>query len=227
MRARGAWALAALAALPSLSGCATLFGLGLRPPDAGRVCAGPLVPSQQLPQDLLLRAQVQLRAPGGDWKLTLVARTRDGALTLVGLDGFGARLFALTQRGVELSLERSFGRALPWPPQNLLRDLHAIRFLALPGAPLPEGTHRGRVADAPIEERWVAGRLAQRAVASPGGGARAIEWRSDGRGLELENAGCGYAASYLVLEERGPGPPLGGPGPRITSRLRPGRSRRG
>ncbi len=201
MLASRARALAALLCASALCGCATLWQLGLRPPDGGRVCPGPLVPSEQLPQDLLLRAQLHLRAEGVDTRLTLIARTRAGELVLVGLDGFGSRLFGLRQRGVEVAVERSYGRALPWPPQNLLRDLHAIRFLALPGAPLADGTQRGTVAGIEVEERWFAGRLEQRQIARAEAGELEIAAAPDGRGFELRNRSCGHEASYVILEE--------------------------
>ena len=118
----------------ALPGCATL-GLALNRalPDERRACPGPLVPTEEMPGDFLLRQDVRVEGEGLDWALTLVSQKRGPVLVLVGLDPFGAKLFTLTQRGVEVTVERPRGR-LPLPPVNLLRDLHRARF-GRPGTP--------------------------------------------------------------------------------------------
>jgi hypothetical protein len=69
-----------------------------------------------------------------DVALELVAERRGPRLVVVGFDAFGAKLFAVTQRGLDVEAESFRGRALPVPPRNVLRDLHAARF-ARPDAP--------------------------------------------------------------------------------------------
>jgi hypothetical protein len=180
--------------------CATLADLGFHPPDGGRRCPGPLVPSEDLPDDLLLRVQAHVQGDGVDYHVTLVARTRGGVLALAGLDGFGSRVFALRQRGTEIELERSPGRALPWPPENLLRDLHAIRFFALRGRPLADRPRAGAIAGVEIEERWTAGRFEARTLALPRGGAVTVRAGAAPGGFALEHPSCGYVASYALSE---------------------------
>jgi len=127
---------AALAA--PFPGCATL-GLALNRalPDQGRECPGPLVPTEEMPGDFLLRQNVRAQGEDLDWALTLISQKRGPTLVLVGLDPFGAKLFTLTQRGTEVTVERPGGR-LPLPPVNLLRDLHRTRFRR-PGTPPEPG----------------------------------------------------------------------------------------
>lgn len=127
---------AALAA--PLPGCATL-GLALNRalPDQARECPGPLVPTEEMLGDFVLQQNVRVQGGDLDWALTLVSQKRGQTLVLVGLDPFGAKLFTLTQRGTEVTVERPSGR-LPLPPVNLLRDLHRTRFLR-PGTPPEPG----------------------------------------------------------------------------------------
>ena len=50
---------------------------------------------------------------------------------VVGFNSFGARVFSLVQQGGEIiQRDEPLGRALPVPPENVLRDLHAARFSA-------------------------------------------------------------------------------------------------
>jgi hypothetical protein len=122
----------------ALPGCATLgLALSRALPDRGHECPGPLVPTEEMHAEFLLEQDVRVQGDGLDWALTLVSQKRGPTLVLVGLDPFGAKLFTLTQRGTEISVERPGGR-LPLPPVNLLRDLHRARF-GRPGAPLEPG----------------------------------------------------------------------------------------
>ncbi len=203
MRRLGAAGCALLLA-GALAGCATLWNAGLHLPDGGHDCPGSLVPTEYIHGDLLLREQVRVRGDDTDFGMLIAARKRGDALYLVGLDGFGAKVFELTQRGVEVSVERPFGARLPWPAVNLLRDLHRERFLALPGAPLPDGLHEGQVAGARVEERWISGRLTQRSVTRPGAEPVQLEFDPDGRTTHVRNPACGYTATLVTLEQGTP-----------------------
>jgi hypothetical protein len=133
-------------------GCATLWRVGVRPPDGGWRCAGELVSTTAIPEGFHLRAQVRvLAAPDVDWGLTLAVQKVDGHLVAVGLDGFGAKLFTIVQDGTEVDVERVVGRRMPWPPENVLRDLHRARLGAAEGEGIsieraPEDAGRARVA---------------------------------------------------------------------------------
>jgi hypothetical protein len=134
------------------SGCAALWRVGVRPPDGGWQCAGELVSSSAIPDGFQLLAQVRvLAAPDVDWGLRLAAQKIDGSLVVVGLDGFGAKLFTIVQTGTELDVQRVVGRRPPWPTENVLRDLHRARLGAAQGEGVsieraPEEGGRARVA---------------------------------------------------------------------------------
>jgi Protein of unknown function (DUF3261) len=114
-------------------GCVTLWRV-VRPPDGGWRCAGELVSTTAIPEGFHLRAQVRvLAAPDVNWGLTLATQKVDGRLVVVGLDGFGAKLFAIVQDGTEVDVDRVVGRRMPWPPENVLRDLHRARLGAAEG----------------------------------------------------------------------------------------------
>jgi len=125
-----------LAWLWPLMGCASLgLGLARALPDGGRECPGALVPTQQIEGEFLLRQHVRVQGENLDWRLALVAQKRGDTLILIALDAFGAKEFVLTQHGSDVVVERPRGR-LPFPPINLLRDLHRARFS--PGAAASE-----------------------------------------------------------------------------------------
>ena len=126
------------------AGCATLWRAGVHPPDGGWQCAGELVSTTAIPDDFQLRAQVRVRAARDvDWALTLAAQKTNGRLVLVGLDAFGATIFTIVQNGTQVDVERAFGRRMPWPPENVLRDLHRVRLEAAEG----EGVSIDRAAE--------------------------------------------------------------------------------
>jgi hypothetical protein len=118
---------AGLICLLAVFGCASL---GLRVarllPDGARECPGRLAPIEALEDDFRARQRARVQGEDLDWRLELVAEKRADVLVLVGLDTFGGELFALTQRGSELSVERPRGR-LPLPPADLLRDFQRAR----------------------------------------------------------------------------------------------------
>ena len=123
----------ARAALPLLAalalGCVSLSVL-----TAPRIdeCAGPLVPVAEIPGgDFALRERVRVAGEGVDLGLELLAERRGDRLVVVGFNAFGARVFSLVQQRDEVTQrDEPLGRALPVPPDNLLRDLHAARFSA-------------------------------------------------------------------------------------------------
>jgi hypothetical protein len=122
---------AALVLLPLLALAASL-GCAV-PPLWGAphlaACPGPLVPSEEIPDgDFLLRERVRVVGGEVDAGLELVVERRGPRLVVVGFNAFGAKAFSVVQRGSDVETE-SYLPALPVPPGNALRDLHAARFL--------------------------------------------------------------------------------------------------
>jgi hypothetical protein len=204
---------AALPARPVLLACAAL-GLGCRHwlglPAALPDCPGELVATGEIAGEFLRRESVRVRGGGVDVALELAVQRRGEELTLVGLSPLGARLFSVTQRGLETSVDAPFALALEVPPLNLLRDLHRVRFLAA-GAPPPGEQRSARVRGATrIEEEWRDGRLAVRRLESAdarGGAAVEIRFEPGAAGAPLprallRNPACGYQATWVALSEQ-------------------------
>ena len=124
-------------ALVGGTGCASL-GLGIARllPDGACECPGRLPPSQQLEGDFRVRQRARVQGDGLDWRLELVAEKRGDALVLLGLDAFGGKLFAVSQQGEKVAVERQRGR-LPRPPVDLLRDFYRARPASPAEAPEP------------------------------------------------------------------------------------------
>ena len=100
-----------------------------RPPARIADCAGPLVPTADLPGgDFRLRERVRFVGGGVDLGLELLAERRADRLVVIGFNEFGARVFSTVQRGVEVESDAPLGRALEISPENVLRDLHEARF---------------------------------------------------------------------------------------------------
>ena len=106
-------------------GCAALPHIPSRIPD----CAGPLLPTAQIPGgDFRLRERVRFVGAGVDLGLELLAERRADRLVVIGFNEFGARVFSTVQTGVAVESDDPLGRALEISPANVLRDLHAARF---------------------------------------------------------------------------------------------------
>lgn len=84
------------------------------------------------------------------------------SLVMVGLGPHGGRAFVLSQHGSEVTFESQLPRELPFPPEHMLFDVHRAWLVALPGAPLPDGEHRGTIDDEEVIETWADGRMLTR-----------------------------------------------------------------
>ena len=65
------------------------------------------VSTDDLPGDLALRARSRFDVRGETIGVELVARARSDGLVVLGLSGYGVRLFAVEQRGQELAIDGS------------------------------------------------------------------------------------------------------------------------
>lgn len=84
------------------------------------------------------------------------------SLVMVGLGPHGGRAFVLSQHGTEVSFESHLPRELPFPPEYMLLDVHRAWLVALPGAPLSDGEHRGSIDEEEVVETWADGRVVSR-----------------------------------------------------------------
>ncbi len=125
MTAKQGCALLVLGALAALA-CARPWWLAL--PPRLPACPGAIPSTETLPTgDLLWRDRVRYRGGEVDAGFSLVAEKRGDRLVLVGLDAFGARAFSVAQERQHVEADARMGRALPVPPETVLRDWHAVR----------------------------------------------------------------------------------------------------
>jgi hypothetical protein len=119
--------LIALVCLTGSLGCAHWLPLAWHP--IGDECPGPLAPVERIEPDRVWQAQYRLRADGREAALMLAGERRGPLFVLVGIDPVGSQVFVVVQRGEELTVEEHVKPLFPWPPANVLRDLHLAAFL--------------------------------------------------------------------------------------------------
>jgi hypothetical protein len=159
-------------------------------------CPGALRPTGEIPGDLRLRLHMRLQARDLDTSLELAVEKRGDELVVVGLDPFGVKNFSIVQRGVAVKVDALPPAVLPTAPENVLRDLHRVRFLALAPPPGGEGEVQGSFDGARVTEQWQGGRLAWRRFAGAAGDVR-VEFADDH--VRIDNPACGYRASLSEI----------------------------
>lgn len=93
-------------------------------------CPGPLTSTETIPDgDFVLRERVRIVGGEVDVGLELVVERRGNQLVVIGFNAFGAKIFSAVQRGNEVEATSHLGPGAAIPPDNVLRDLHAARFL--------------------------------------------------------------------------------------------------
>ncbi len=171
-----------------------------------RVCPGALESTESLTNDFLLQQSVRVQAGDSTWSLRLISQLHGGELRLIGLDPLGVELFTLLQRGRKVEVDALPPPLLEIPPENLLRDLHRIRFLRV-ADPESDGVERARLDDLEIVESWEAGRITRRSFSSVArDGERHAEVVFSVAGgaqrATVENFSCRYRSEFTTLEFR-------------------------
>jgi len=161
--------------------------------------------------DFLLRQRVRVRGDGVDVGFELVSQKKGAELTMVGLTSFGAKAFALTQKGTDVRVDSFLGAAWPMPPRNVLRDLNRMMFLTVPGGPFPNGSVEAALGGTRITEQWRDGELLWRSFrrvdGDPAGTvtvdfAPQAESGAPGKTARIRNGWCGYEATVFTVERR-------------------------
>jgi uncharacterized protein DUF3261 len=181
------------------SGCQHLPWRGRAVPE----CPGELVSSEAIPGEFLLRQRWRVERGDEAWSLEVVAQKRGDELVVVGLHPFGAKLFAIRQRGLETSVEAVPAPALEVPPLNVLRDLHRARFLGVAGAG-GDGRFEAEHDGTEILEERDAGRVRWRSFRSLAGDPAGLvtlrfgEPAEGGEAVTVDNGWCGYRAEITT-----------------------------
>lgn len=126
-----------------------------------------LHPARELTPDFSVQQHIQAKAHGRSGAFDAVVQKRAGELVIVGLGPASVRMFVLKQGEQGVTFEQSFGPRLPFPPRNILVDVHRAFFKRLPSG---EGaTRKGIVDDEDVHEVWRGDELQERRF-----------WRKDG-----------------------------------------------
>ena len=204
-----------------LAGCAlalalTLLGACCPPRDtrAGSVgddaYPGVLHPPSELTPDVVIEQHVEATKGDRTGGFDAVLQKRGGELVLVGLGPLGVRAFTIWQEGADVRYEQRLGPVFPFPPRDVLVDVHRAFFkrLALPVAPSPrDGAFRGALDGEDVEEIWRGGELVERRYVRDGrpGAVRVLYGpgcgvsRCEPASVRLVNEWFGYE---LVIENR-------------------------
>lgn len=171
-------------------------------------CPGQWVGTEAIAGDFVLRQRVRIEAAGRVVSLQLVVQKRGGELVLVGLHPFGAKLFTVRQRGLEVRVDAAPPPVLEVAPLNLLRDLHRERFLGLATSGA-DGSFRGERDGTVIREEWAGGRLRwrsfERLAADPPGRVELRfeepEEAGEAARVTVDNRWCGYRSEITTWSE--------------------------
>lgn len=151
----------ALAGLGALTACTPTPPRGPSSDPASLDYPGVLHPPGELTPDLVIEQHVVVSKGDRRGAFDGVLQKLGDELILVGLGPLGVRAFVLRQEGEGARVERTLGPPLPFPPRNVLVDVHRAFFKRLP-APPRDGVHRGRLDGEEVTETWRAGSLVER-----------------------------------------------------------------
>lgn len=131
------------------------------PPPGDVRYPGILHPPNELSPDMVVEQHIEAKKNDKTGGFDAVLQKKGGDLTIVGLGPVGVRAFVLKQAGDDATFEQSFGPAFPFPPRNVLVDVHRAFFKRLPD-PNGNGTTHGTLDDEDVSEIWKNGELVER-----------------------------------------------------------------
>lgn len=118
-----------------------------------------LPPVQELGKDFFWRQRIEAHHPKQTVSFNAVIQKRGQELTLLGLTPFGTRAFVLKQKNKHVSFQSFIQHTLPFPPENILRDVYRVFRVSQPHV-------QGWYCHASVTERicnlWQAQRLIER-----------------------------------------------------------------
>lgn len=126
-------------------------------PSAQGEYPGILHPPSELHPDFSVRQHIEATASGHSGSFDAVVQKHGDKLVVVGLGPASVRMFVLEQTDKGVRFEQSFGPTLPFPPRNIVVDVHRAFFKGLPA-----GTTEGTVDDEQVHETWRGDQLVER-----------------------------------------------------------------
>lgn len=174
---------------------------------------GELVSTSDIPGAFLWRQQITGEYGPRTVSFESVVQKKADALTVLGLTPFGSRAFVIEQRGTEFTFTKSIPDELPFPPRNMLLDIHRAWFMRLPDdADRHDGAHAGVRAGEVIVEFWRAGRVLERRFRRlddvPAGevvvtyGPEGMKDLEPPEEIVIENGWFGYRLVVKTVEQR-------------------------
>jgi hypothetical protein len=169
---------------------------------------GELVPSDEIPGNFLMRQNLRFAAGGREGSLEVVIQKHCAEILVIGLTSFGSRVFTIRQHGTEVSAESQLPGTWPFPPQNVLIDIHRVYFLPIPSPPPTDGLREVRRGSELITERWISASLVERSFRRVSGNPPGrIVIRYDGRvppgfpasEIRLDNERYGYQLDITTV----------------------------
>lgn len=161
------WLLSSIAALAA--GCAPA-ATSTRPPTSEREYPCILHPPSELTPEFSVNQHVEAFAQGRSGGFDSVLQKHGNELVIVGLGPAGVRAFLLKQSGDAITAEQYFGPKPPFPPRNVVIDVHRAFFKRLPSPPPGASIIKGKVDDEDVEEDWKGDNLVERRFFRPGTG---------------------------------------------------------
>jgi hypothetical protein len=122
---------------------------------------GVLHPPSELHPDFSVQQHIQATSHGKSGSFDAVLQKQGNKLVVVGLGPASVRMFVLEQTDKGITFEQSFGPTLPFPPRNIVVDVHRAFFKGLPIDP-QGGTRTGTVDDEEVREIWQGENLVER-----------------------------------------------------------------
>lgn len=132
-------------------------------PSAQEEYPGILHPPSELHPDFSVRQHIEATAQGHSGSFDAVVQKHGDKLVVVGLGPASVRMFVLEQTSEGVRFEQSFGPTLPFPPRNIVVDVHRAFFKGLPA-----GSTDGMVDDERVQETWRGDQLVERSFTREG-----------------------------------------------------------
>jgi hypothetical protein len=115
----------------------------------------------ELHPDFSVHQHIEATSHGRSGSFDAVVQKQGDKLLIVGLGPASVRMFVLEQTEKGITFEQSFGPTLPFPPRNIVVDVHRAFFKGLPPDPAG-GTRTGTVDDEEVREIWQGENLLER-----------------------------------------------------------------
>jgi len=129
---------------------------------------GTLEVPEHLAPDFMVEQHIEAKRGDRGGSFDAVVQKQGDELVVIGLGPMKTRAFVLRQRGSRVTFEQSFGPKLPFPPRNIVVDVHRVFFKRLPLAEgSADGTYSQSLDGETVVEVWKNEMLRERRFMRP------------------------------------------------------------